>query len=437
MGTQGTANDCSREHDGGQCDCDEEVLYLISSNWTKKYLGDVVKVMALPRDYVFHFRYEADRWVGEGLLGQLPGPGEDLTTQLEDIKVVVLYLQQQENDGSPQWLNLYPIRRGTLEECFLEGSQDNGIAHFFFRLGSYLPPNSDQTLRKLEDPANENGPYAFLYPEIEEVVPREMDDHSEYINLVDGLNPDHLVDKEGRQYVVPLFRIRDLAAKDDRKEPEWDSSTRRSVYELKETEENSLTLMTYFSRDLSRLGLRPDFSITIETDTQLFSTPDIYEMLVESRYDQETYSLIPRLLEADAYTNIAIQTHIYESHQQDGSVQGEPPGILATLTEGVLWERSGAGGIDREDDPISLDIALNIPVRLKREKLLVGLNIASITFFALGTASLAVAQLLPVHSGKALLASMLSYGAWVVSRVWREARARGSSSPRIGGGPGS
>lgn len=124
-------------------------LYLVSSSANREYIADVLEVLGSPRGLIHHFRYQ-QRWVDDKLWAALPtGPGE-LVDPLRDLRVVVVYLFQEQSAGAWVPTAYVPVRCGRLVEAF----QDGNVAHFYFEVTDYVMQANNGTEARVITPAD-------------------------------------------------------------------------------------------------------------------------------------------------------------------------------------------------------------------------------------------------------------------------------------------
>src|SRR6266496_6094017 len=111
-------------------------IYLFSSNSEIKYVVDILEALALPRNFVHHFRYRL-KWVEPTLRQKLPTTTLDSKNPLVGLNVVVCYLYQEQQNGKREWKSMYAVRRGSIIDCYKSGPNDLDVAHFYFQLTDY------------------------------------------------------------------------------------------------------------------------------------------------------------------------------------------------------------------------------------------------------------------------------------------------------------
>jgi hypothetical protein len=116
-------------------------LYLFSSNSQPLYQIDSLNSLALPNDWLQHYRYErkyVDMRILDGDNMYIP----DQPKKYGPIRVIAISINQvklSEEDAKTQGRSyavdgMYPIRYGELESIKLEGD----VVHFWFRLGDHV-----------------------------------------------------------------------------------------------------------------------------------------------------------------------------------------------------------------------------------------------------------------------------------------------------------
>jgi len=343
-------------------------IYLMSSNTNEEYMVDTMEALSLPYGSVLHFRYQL-RWLDPDIRKCLLQKGEGLKGNLKDSIVVVCYLYQEKRENEYEWKAIYPIRTAILVDAYRTGDEDWNIAHFYFKLTNYISYNgNDFTTEKMRERIGDQfgqayAVYGFPLEEKEMVKEKEK---SAFFQLCNSINFNHFKTPEGSFY-VPLFcyieGLRDQEGK--LIQPSYDPSSRKSYYKLKEGSRYLFEFAPYFPLSFLKQSFRyPMF--TLSCDKRIFSTPEKYRLKVASRYNEESWYIIPSLLEKDLWTNISFKTEEADKVEE------------------------GAKNF--------LHLDINIPVRVTRNMLYRRFNLAADIFFSLGTISLAFAKSLPQWS---------------------------------------
>lgn len=102
-----------------------KIVYLFSSAYHKLYKQDVLDVLALPKKFRFHFRYD-EPWVAKEIL-----ENHHAIVGKQGIVVFVDRALRDEEEREPKF---YPIRIVTIVDSKMEGS----TIHVYFELGTYV-----------------------------------------------------------------------------------------------------------------------------------------------------------------------------------------------------------------------------------------------------------------------------------------------------------
>jgi hypothetical protein len=186
----------------------ESWLLLISSNYKKEYISDIVEVLGVPAGFIMHFRYRK-KWVEPLLWDALPkkekytGVPEKLT-----LKVLIIYLYQDAQDKS--WKYSYPIRFATVDKCYKTGDHESDVAHFYLLMGDYCAVKQRGLLAKLD--RLKNGSYLAAE---HDKFPRELveeknsndTDESAFYQLVESIKAEHFVTIEDCKQYYPVFHF--------------------------------------------------------------------------------------------------------------------------------------------------------------------------------------------------------------------------------------
>jgi len=367
---------------------DDRCLYLLSSNASSEYVKDIVEVLALPFNCVQHFRYQL-KWLDPDLLDLIVHQRSTVSGPMVGCKVVVCYLFQtltKENGvESYHWESIYPVRSGILEEAIKTGDSPVDVAHFYFKVDQYLQYDKeaiDKIMNQLENHRDRH--YAF-----QETIPVDVrmaaleESQTAFYETCELIDANHLRLCRDDQFIAPVFcyigRIK--SSKGIAIEPVYDQNRRKSNYQLSEGSAYYFEFETYLTTD----KLTP--TIRLETDSNIFSTPSS-ELKASSRYDKETWTLVSKLLECDAWTNLSFYT---ESNSSDPDIK-------------------------------PLDIDIEFTIKICRRMLFRYLGVSADFAFALGTTVLVIAKLVPTWTWWWLPVFVL-FPIWavcgIVAKLWR------------------
>ncbi|MEO1055156.1 MAG: hypothetical protein AAFX87_31275 [Bacteroidota bacterium] len=201
----------------------EDWLFLLSSNYKKEYISDIVEILGVPEGFTAHFRYRK-KWIEPGLWDDLPlkenhsksHKGEYLET-LSKLKVLVIYLYQQ--NGSSQ--HAYAIRFSSLVDFHKTGNNDDDVAHFYFKTKEYCAVKDEtkrlELLQKISQslclnqgssPNNRMYLAARLKSLPKELVEVSTSTHeSSFYQLIGSINSDHFFSIEDQKQYYPIFHF--------------------------------------------------------------------------------------------------------------------------------------------------------------------------------------------------------------------------------------
>ena len=195
------------EHNAGA----KQRILLCSSNATKEYILDVLEAIAVPRGFIIHFRYEK-KWVSEDLWQRLPVKGQN-HDDLKGAEVLVLYVIQERDNGTRTWKSIYPLRFGSLLECYRTGDGDNDIAHFYFETRDYCDSGNleyirPQLLSKFGKGDDSSAKYfaAFSGETGNDAIMKKCPwDESAFNSLVRNFKLEHFRSDDSRKQYYPVF----------------------------------------------------------------------------------------------------------------------------------------------------------------------------------------------------------------------------------------
>jgi len=172
----------------------DQYLYLFSSSIRDLYAIDTLNTIALPREWITHYRYHFN-YVDKVLWDILPQRLVDAQQSVNQLKgrPVVLSYNHQEPDPSDRTKyivkGLYPLRLGRVVQAFKDGQ----VAHFFVSLQDTLQYNpksgADLHQRALQNALQNKTPiqgiHVALGGEYEIKAANEGDDTKAFQSLVE------------------------------------------------------------------------------------------------------------------------------------------------------------------------------------------------------------------------------------------------------------
>jgi len=300
---------------------DGKCLYLMTSNAEEEYMADGFECLGLPRGFVVHFRYRL-QWVDMALTGLLDHEGRKLGASLRKLPVVVSYLcQRWSSEGGWNWERVYPLRLGRLVSAFKSGDDEEDIAHFYFELGDFVGGNESGSehdelpgFGKPLAAARGSGKYAFLGEQSSDDNTSLKSDESAFRQLAEAIRPEHLIlakETDLGSRVVPLFCFIEgiRQAKGRHRpvlKPRFDGATLRAYYELAEGTRYALDVC--FHVPVSLRGSKGE--LLLEEKGDALSIACANPIPVESRYDKDSWLVIPKLLEREMWSHMVVSSRV-------------------------------------------------------------------------------------------------------------------------------
>jgi len=293
-------------------DNNAKTLYLIASNASEEYMLDALEVLALPLGMVQHFRYDI-KWLDKDLEKKVPKErenGEKDRKKLKNVKVVICYLYQEKDGDKWVWKEIYPLRIGVLIDAYKTGD-DNGVAHFYFKVNNYINDVSKipGDLKEMWSNGEKWGKfYAFFDGSLEDRYSASKDDSkSAFQNTCNALKPKYFKYSIRKKY-YPIFCFIDGIKDKNGKfiTPKYEQQSHQSFYEFEEGSKYTFQFFTYFPEN------SPSLTFELVSDKRIFSTPEKYEFKIGSRYDERFGTLISSLLEKDVWSHISFKTKAEE-----------------------------------------------------------------------------------------------------------------------------
>lgn len=333
-------------------------ILLTSSNASKKYLTDVLESFSLPIGFVQHYRYHV-KWLDPDLVSRLevkPINSTVKTSSLEGETVIICYLDQTKSndDGQYYWKNLYPYRVGTLMDAYKTGPGDDAVAHFYFKLETYIDCTSDD-LTKILERENKYGDYYAFVSQISfnEYIFDEEENITAFHKLINFGIFNDIKSTSGESFsAVYCYVIGFHNSSGGLLNPEYDMLTKNSYYRFTEGKRYAFDFLVYFRKK------KKSFSYSLCCDKRAFSTLEQYSLNLSSNYDEQSWFLIPTFRKRNLWTNINFYSDLEE-----------------------------------EAEIIPLNINLNFPIKIKRQTLNKVVSAFVDVFIFLITLSLALSKL--------------------------------------------
>lgn len=376
----------------------DDCLYISTSNAARKYFTDALTVLAWPRGWVAHFRYQL-LWVQEELAEQLPLRGATIENPLKGKRVVACYLFQTRRDAK-HWERhaIYLLRYRKVVEAYKVGAGKYDIAHFYFAMDGYaVPADSDSAALSPEDFLPPNY-HAALGPMIG-VPTSAAQDESACQSLIESIRMEHLTlqpDSEKLDLIEQVYPVvpfvRGVKEQQRTIAPQFDHSDRRAYYELKERHEYVLDCSFHVPSWCAAPA--PGSKVSLEYDEKAFVSAAKSQMPMESRYDEYAWLVVPAATETEVRRELTLRTDIRA-----------PDGVEVT------------------------NVDLAIPVKIRPSKFLRARYIATDLLgdvgLAVGTVAFTLSRLPnPPLAGEATVALVVGgYAGWLlfklVARLWK------------------
>lgn len=275
-------------------------LFLLSSNAKAEYIHDIVEVVATPKGTIHHFRYRL-RYIDPALKKLIPDHGQPLAKDIQNVEVVVLYLNQNEiTAGQYTWNALLPIRAGRLKQCYKTGQDENSSGHFFFEVEDHLLQSNDflQKIKTIFDRSFHSA-YAFLTFDDTTSLATKQPANALFEIQCEGLKGVGLTFQSHDttvEYQPPLMiLIEGIYKKGWFKtsklvRPSYDLIAPQSFYKLREAKTYYYRFRTY-SWDYKK-----PYDITLNVPKELFCTPEKYPLAINSSYDSQCWQLTPAFI---------------------------------------------------------------------------------------------------------------------------------------------
>jgi len=318
---------------------EQRIICLLSSNSTERYLVDILTILAMPPGSVYHFRYEL-KWLDKELRDVLTKDPE----QLKGTPVVIAYLYKagsQEGSPSERWERIYPVRLGVLKEAFSTGLEDEDVALFYFEVDKFIEPEQKTS----NDPACHCNDFTKKIVGIIEEKSRPNDDNtldlyavlvnawkdiglegkqigpSGFFRVCESIEAGHIALVSGQKYENVYFYLHGITDENGKTiNQKYNENLRKSYYELTEGESYSLTLFVYSPHKVL------DSKVEIKYDEKFFSSPSTYALNVLSRYDEESFLMVPSLVDKEMWSTVNIKTASLKGPEaeKDGDAQFLP-----------------------------------------------------------------------------------------------------------------
>jgi len=365
----------------------EKWLYLMSSNAKKEYILDALETLALPKGAIQHYRYQL-QYLGKDLIDMLPEESASkselknakVLSNLKNAKVLSNYLYQIKEGKNYVWKAAYPVRFGTLMDAYKTGESEHDVAHFYFKVEEHVSFNNTRyedffsfihSLAEEEDKMK----YAFYKKVPENILSpspanKDRSDFTSTCEIIDNFKgPKDPPDKS--KYIPPVFcYIRGIKNnKGVLIEPRYDPEYRKSVYDLTEGERY------YFEYEVISKKNPQKYTVMLLCDEKIFSSVPKYERESDVRYDEDSFSLVPSLLEREVSSELIFKLEFKELKESKESNNSEK----------LKYSNSNK----QEPLNISINFETNIKINIWFRLTDAGADI----FFGLGTASIAFAKL--------------------------------------------
>jgi len=287
------------------------------------------------------------------------------------------YLNQRRVDrGHYEWEHIIPIRTARIVKAFRTGpaNDDKAIAHFYFKLKNHVQKSEvcDDEIKRILGLQYQKTYASFvwakpdsLYDKCATPIPFEQ---------LSAKLEEAGFDFQGKEakcsYLSPLYIYFDglykkwiyfkgirISRGNKLVRPRYDSAASKSYYKLSEAKQYLLKFRTY----LETKELLGSFKVSLKSPKDNFATPAVYTQNIKSQYNRETWELTP------AFANQNTRNY-------------------------VVFSTKHLNGKDGEGQKRSLDLAITIPISIRRSKFLRFIEVLSDVGFAFGTLYLGSAE---------------------------------------------
>ena len=306
-------------------------LYTMSSNATKEYMSDILEALSSPKGCVHHYRYQL-KYIDEELKNNLRYKGKSINENIKNIRTVICFLYQvnkgTEEKPTMEWDSVYPVRMGKLVEAYKTGDSDRDIAHIYFKVDDYLVYDGNSYTEIIKNALKEkyNNSYASLGNPIEKrYIAKTNESKQAFHKTCESIDIEHFQLPSGEKYLPVFTFIEGLSSGNTIKDLKYDKLTRTSYYRMSEGSRYVFSFSTYFKKQ------PPEFSIELTNSKDVFVTPEKYELNISSRYDEESWSLVSRILNQDTWSNFKFESNL-------DNIEGKKP-LNINITFPVLIKR--------------------------------------------------------------------------------------------------
>ena len=291
----------------------ENAIMLCSSNATEEYMLDILRLLSKPRGSVIHFRYGKE-WVDPELWKALPIKYEKKQRPFLGNPVVSSFVyQENESDEKAVWKHVYPIRLGSIKECYKTGDGQSDKAFFYFELQDFYSMEDDNpelfnnfalsTLWIQDSYGHRTSNRCFA--SLRQSIPApasQTSDSSSFHNIVGKLDLDHFKSMDGKTQYYPVFL--QILGIDEAMLKGYDAKLRQRYYEL--TDGNSYTVE-------ANIFLKESPSGTSKVELSFHENQFInssFTNTIASRYDEFAWRILPGKVIKDIMATISINTKI-------------------------------------------------------------------------------------------------------------------------------
>lgn len=320
-------------------------------------------------------------------MNQLRLAGEELDSSLKAIDVLICYLYQDRGVNGWEWKNIYPIRRGKLLGAYKSGSKNADAAHFYFSLEELIDVELSHEKATFLNPLTGKGhdnQYARVIDRQVDFIATRENARSAFHQICDEINLDHLRSPEREQY-FPVFCSVDGLKNANGKilKPKYDPHFRKSYYTLAEGARYSFSFSSYVRKEGSH------FRASLFSEDSAFSNPEKYEIPIECAYDEESWTIVPSLVDRSKWTMLRFNTDLTKPSQ---------------------------GGE-------ALNLNLGFLVRIRRRWFFRFTELVGEIGFGVGTGAIALSKQIEASVPWWYWIVLVGYGLWIISRLlkfyWR------------------
>ena len=287
-------------------------IYLLSSNYTKEYILDILETMFLPAGSIQYFRYQL-RWLDDDLRKLLPKEGEKINRIFKNKEIIICYLYQvfkEKKSEETEWIYVYPIRKGILLDAYKSGDDDSDIAYFYFKLDDFILYAGQDYRFIMKEVIGDyyNKKYAFFSFSLNQsFFTKKEYSKSAFYKICEAFNIKHFTSPDKKRKYFPLFCYMD-GIKDSKGniiKPKYHPLIHKNYYKIKECQYYLFEFNTYLARKQKAISIEAN----LMCNPKIFSSPVDYKKIdISSRYDKGSWIIASSFIDKNIWTTIKFET---------------------------------------------------------------------------------------------------------------------------------